>query len=877
MKSNEIRNKFIEYFRARGHEVVGSSGLVPISDPTLLFTNAGMVQFKGVFLEEEKRPYKRAVTCQKCMRAGGKHNDLENVGQTARHHTFFEMLGNFSFGDYFKDDAIAFAWDFLTKEMALEKTRLWFTIFETDDEAARIWQEKAGIAPARVIRLGAKDNFWAMGDTGPCGPCSEIIYDQGADVGCGRPECAVGCDCDRFLEIWNLVFMQYNRDSSGKLTPLPKPCIDTGMGLERLSAVIQGKKTNYDTDIFAPLTKFIGSISSIPYGKSQETDVSIKAIADHARAITFLMSDGVLPGNVDRGYVLRRIIRRAARHGRILGLKEPFIYKINNLVIEQMGEVYPELVRSKELIERATKGEEERFSETLERGLHLLDAEIDALKRQDRVVLPGVIAFKLYDTYGFPYDLTADIIRKDGFTIDESGFMSEMNEQKKKARASWKGAATDASGSGVYKTIAETAKTEFVGFQMDTISSRILCIIKDGVSVDAANAGDEADLITEETPFYAESGGQVGDTGTIVSKDLSVVVLDTRRPLSGVIAHRCKIVEGSASVDAEVELVPDMKRRTSTARNHTATHLLHAALRKTLGSHLRQAGSLVQPDYLRFDFNHFEALSAEAINNVEALANAAVLDDIEVETHTLAYKDALAKGALAFFGEKYGEVVRMVQAGDVSAELCGGIHVKRTGQIGLIKITSESSVASGVRRIEAVSGNAALELVAKNFEALKAGAAMLKARPSELPDRIQSLMERQKELEREIETLKNKDKAGEAASILDSVRVINGVKAISIKVPDADAKALRDLSDALRVKLGSGIVVLASAIDGKATLLAAVTTDLVKRFSAGEIIKRLAPIIGGKGGGKPELAQAGGPDATKIDEAIEEAWRMIEG
>ncbi|MBI5235192.1 MAG: alanine--tRNA ligase [Deltaproteobacteria bacterium] len=875
MKSHEIRAAFIEYFRARGHEVVASSGLIPISDPTLLFTNAGMVQFKRVFLEEEKRPYKRAVTCQKCMRAGGKHNDLENVGQTARHHTFFEMLGNFSFGDYFKDDAIAFAWEFLTKEMALEKERLWVTVFETDDEAARIWQEKAGVKPERIVRLGAKDNFWAMGDTGPCGPCSEILYDQGVDVGCGRPECAVGCDCDRFLEIWNLVFMQYNRDSTGNLTPLPEQCIDTGMGLERLSAVMQGKKSNYDTDVFAPLTKFIASIAAVPYGSSTETDVSIRAIADHARAITFLMNDGVLPGNVDRGYVLRRIIRRAARHGRFIGLKEPFIYKVNNLVIEQMGVVYPDLARSKELIERATKGEEERFSETLERGLQHLDAEIDALKRHGAAVLPGRVAFKLYDTYGFPYDLTADIIKKDRFTIDEPGFTSEMNEQKKKARGSWKGAASDTLG--VYKTIAETAKCEFVGYHIDAISSRILCIIKDGLSVDAAVSGGEAEIITEETPFYAESGGQVGDTGAIISKDLSVVVLDTRRPVSNVIVHRCRIEQGVVRVDDEVELVPDIKRRTSTARNHTATHLLHAALRKKLGPHLRQAGSLVAPDYLRFDFNHFEALSGSAIRDVEAYANAAVLDDIEVSTHTLAYKDALEKGALAFFGEKYGEVVRMVKAGDSSVELCGGIHVKRTGQIGLIKITSESSVASGVRRIEAVSGSAALELVAKNFEALKTSAAMLKAKPSELSDRIESLLERQKALEREIETLKNKDKAGEAVSLLDSVRVINGVKAVCVKVKDADAKTLRELSDALRVKLGSGIMILASGAGGKATLLVAVTTDLTKRFNAGEIIKRLAPMVGGKGGGKAELAQAGGPDATKIDEAIAEAWRMIEG
>ncbi|MEK7679758.1 MAG: alanine--tRNA ligase, partial [Deltaproteobacteria bacterium] len=586
-------------------------------DPTLLFTNAGMVQFKGVFLNEETRDYKRAVSCQKCMRAGGKHNDLENVGHTARHHTFFEMLGNFSFGDYFKEEAIAYAWEFLTKDMGLPKDRLWATVFRDDDEAASIWSKKTGIPRERIVRLDEKDNFWSMGDTGPCGPCSEIVIDQGKDIGCGKPSCSVGCDCDRYLELWNLVFMQYNRDIGGKLARLSKPCIDTGMGLERLSAIMQGKNSNYESDIFAPLIETIEARSKVRYGTDSEKDVSIKAIADHARAITFLISDGVLPSNEGRGYVLRRILRRAARHGRFLGIKEPFIHKVADKVIACMGAVYPEIERAKDLVLKATRGEEERFFETLERGLAVLDEEVSALKLKKQAIIPGSIAFKLYDTYGFPSDLTADIVASQGFRVDEQGFEKLMSGQREKGRMAWKGDSA-AHGEGLYKALSAAGlKSEFTGYHMDAISSRIAAIIKDGKSVDGASKGDAVEIITDETAFYGESGGQTGDTGIMTGTGFSITIIDTKRPAENLTVHTGKVTEGSLKAGDVVELVPDLERRQRTARNHTATHLLHAALRKLIGSHVRQAGSLVSPDALRFDFTNFGPLKREELKAVE--------------------------------------------------------------------------------------------------------------------------------------------------------------------------------------------------------------------------------------------------------------------
>ena len=876
MKSAEIRKKFLDYFARKGHTVVPSSPLVPKGDPTLLFTNAGMVQFKGVFLGDEKRDYARATTCQRCMRAGGKHNDLENVGRTARHHTFFEMLGNFSFGDYFKKEAIEFAWEFLTVEMKLPKEKLWVTVFETDDEAGAIWKKTAALPDERIVKMGEKDNFWSMGDTGPCGPCSEIHYDQGPKAGCGRPDCKIGCECDRYLEIWNLVFMQYDRDAEGKLNPLPRQSIDTGMGLERLAAVMQGKLTNYDTDLFTPIIGRIEELSSVKYGSDAESDVSIKAIADHARAITFLMADGVLPSNEGRGYVLRRIIRRAARHGRFLGMKEPFIHRVNETVVAAMGEVYPEIIRAKDLIARATRGEEERFFETLERGLAMLDTEVRGLKERKETVIPGSFAFKLYDTFGFPVDLTADIIRKDNLSVDEEGFNRLMGEQKKMARASWKGLEGRESSQELYRSLANAGlKSSFVGYHMDAVSSRVLCLIKNGQTVDSAFSGDEVELIAEETPFYAESGGQTGDTGAIVGSGFTLKVTDTRRPVADLIVHYCKVEEGSINVDDTAELVIDVDARNATRRNHTATHILHAILRKTVGEHVRQAGSLVAPRSFRFDFSHFESLGPETLKKIEAEANRAILANKEVRTDVLSYQEAVEKGALAFFGEKYGEVVRMVQVEGVSAELCGGTHVKRTGDIGLIKITGEGSVAAGVRRLEAVTGEAALDYITQAEDALREASQLLKAPRTEVADKIRKLFDDAKELEREIERLKSKEKAGAAGALIDSVKKVGDVNVLAAKV-SGDAKELREMADALRQKIGSGIVVLAAEQDSKALILAAVTRDLSDRYSAGEIIKRLAPVIGGKGGGKPDMAQAGGPEPGNIGKALEELYKTLQ-
>ena len=877
MRSSEIRKRFIDYFAGKGHTVVPSSSLLPKGDQTLLFTNAGMVQFKKVFLEEETRPYKTAVTCQRCMRAGGKHNDLENVGRTARHHTFFEMLGNFSFGDYFKQGAIEYAWDFLTKVMELPESRLYVTIFETDDEAGAIWRKVSGLPDERIIKLGAKDNFWSMGDVGPCGPCSEILIDQGPEAGCGSPTCAVGCDCDRYLELWNLVFMQYNRDADGTLTPLPKPCIDTGMGLERLTAVMQGKKTNYDSDLFSPIINEIEDASSRKYGADHEMDVSIKAIADHARATTFLMADGVLPSNEGRGYVLRRIIRRAVRHGRLLGLDKPFLYRINARVIASMGAIFPEITRAKDLIERATRGEEERFLETLDRGLGLLDEQVRLLKEKNEQVIPGEIVFKLYDTFGFPADLTAIIVGKEGFTVDEDGFAGYMDEQRKMARKAWKGAEGTVAGAGFYSNLAnEGLKTEFVGYHMEAVSSRILFIVKDGASAENAYPSDKVEIITGETPFYAESGGQTGDTGVIVGKGFSVRVLDTRKH-DGLTVHHCKVTEGTVSVDDVAELVPDIEKRNATRRNHTATHILHATLRRVIGEHVRQAGSLVDPRGLRFDFTHFESLDDDTLGRIETEANRAVLANIEVKTDVLPYKEAIERGALAFFDEKYGDTVRMVQVAGVSAELCGGTHANRTGDIGLIKITGESSVAAGVRRLEAVTGEGAIEMVAKNDAILKEASFMLKAPRHTVPEKIKRLIDNQRSLEKEIERLQGASKAGQAEGMLGRVKSVNGISVLASKVDAADAKALREMADALRAKLGTGIVVLGVEQGEKALILAAVTRDLTTRFKAGEIIKSIAPVVGGKGGGKDDLAQAGGTAPEKIEEALELALRIIAG
>ncbi|MBI5560209.1 MAG: alanine--tRNA ligase [Deltaproteobacteria bacterium] len=877
MRSIEIRKNFLDYFSRNGHAVVPSSGLIPEGDPTLLFTNAGMVQFKKAFLGEERMPYGRAASAQKCMRAGGKHNDLENVGKTGRHHTFFEMLGNFSFGDYFKEGAIEFAWEFLTKVAGLPEEKLWVTVFRDDAEAENIWRERVHVPPGRIKRLGEKDNFWSMGDVGPCGPCSEIIIDQGEGVGCGSPACGVECDCDRFLELWNLVFMQYNRDAGGNLSGLPSPSIDTGMGLERLASVLQGKHSNYDSDLFAPIIETAEKISSVRYGEDPARDVSIRAIADHSRAIAFLLSDGLMPSNEGRGYVLRRIIRRAVRHGRFLGIKEPFLYRVCGIVPDLMGEVYPELIRSRELVSRATLGEEERFFETLEKGLGMLNSAVETLKKQKKAVIPGDVVFKLYDTYGFPSDLTADIVRDRGFTVDEEGFTALMDTQREMARGFWKGIGGKAGGEELYRTLAsEGLKSRFVGYHIEAASSKVVCIIKDNRPVEKAGAGDRVEIITEETPFYGESGGQTGDTGVMSGAGVTIKVVDVKRPVGGIIVHHCLIEDGSVGFGDTLALTPDMEKRKSTCRNHTATHILHAALRKTLGGHVRQSGSMVTPEGFRFDFNHSGALTDTEMEAIEAEGNRVIRDNLEVTTRSMPQGEAVREGALAFFGEKYGSMVRVVSIDDVSMELCGGTHVRMTGDIGLMKITSDSSVASGVRRIEAVTGAPALRLLNQSDELLGECAALLRAAKAEVPDKVKRLMERQKELEREIAELKRGRKKEGAVSLLEGAREIGGVRVVSARVDPAGPEELRDLSDMLRVRLGSGIVILGSILDGKAVILAAVTQDLTTRFSAGEIVKRLSPIVGGKGGGKAALAQAGGKLAENIDEAIEKAFSAVE-
>ncbi|WP_022853613.1 alanine--tRNA ligase [Thermodesulfatator atlanticus] len=873
LKGKEIRKLFLDYFAKQGHEIVPSSPLVPADDPTLLFTNAGMVQFKKVFLGQEERPYKRAASCQKCVRAGGKHNDLENVGYTARHHTFFEMLGNFSFGDYFKEEAIFYAWEFLTKVLELPKERLYVTVYKDDDEAYALWQKIAGLSQDRIVRLGEKDNFWAMGDTGPCGPCSEIIFDQGEDVGCGRPDCQVGCDCDRYLELWNLVFMQYERDEKGNLSPLPRPCIDTGMGLERITATIQGVKTNFDCDLFAGLMSKISDLTGIHYGENKKTDVAFRVIADHSRAAAFLIADGVLPSNEGRGYVLRRIIRRAIRFGRTLGLEKPFLYDTALVVVEEMGDVYPELLRAAQTIEKILVLEEERFRETLERGLSLLYEEIEKLKKSGEKIIPGSFIFKLYDTYGFPYDIVRDIALEHGLELDMLGFEKEMAKQRERSRKAWKGELAKAP-QVFTKLLEKGLGKEFVGYETTEAEAEILAIVQKGKEIDALCEGEEAEAVFSKTPFYGEAGGQVGDTGLVIGKEGQAEVVDTYR-LGEIFVHKLKCKTGTLKKGEKVKLSVFSSRRAAIARHHTATHLLHAALRRILGDHVHQAGSLVAPDRLRFDFTHFEPLKLEEIFALEDLINARIRDNIPVEVKLMSYKEAIDQGAMALFGEKYADKVRVIRIGNFSMELCGGTHVHRTGDIGFFKIIAEGSVSAGVRRIEAVAGEPAVNFV-HDLEKEKALiASKLKVAPSELPKRVETLLKQLKEAQEEIETLRRQLARGGLESLLNQVQEINGIKIIAAEVPAKDAKTLREMGDFLREKLGSGVVVLGASVNGKAQLLAMVTKDLKEKVHAGKIISALAPLVGGRGGGRPDMAQGGGPDAQKLKEALEKAPKLI--
>jgi len=874
MKSTaEIRREFLEFFAERDHKIVRSSSLVPGNDPTLLFTNAGMVQFKDVFLGAEKRDYKRATTAQRCVRAGGKHNDLENVGYTARHHTFFEMLGNFSFGDYFKREAIEFAWEFLTKNCGFSPERLWVTVYADDDEAASIWLDEIGIDPARLSRIGDKpgkrfesDNFWAMGDTGPCGPCSEIFYDHGPDVPGGPPGTPEE-DGDRYIEIWNLVFMQFDRAADGRMSPLPSPCVDTGMGLERLAAVLQGVHSNYEIDLFTHLIKAAAEKTGVDDLKQ----ASLKVIADHIRACAFLVADGVLPANDGRGYVLRRIIRRAIRHGYKLGCKQPFFAAMVDPLVEVMGEAYPELVQKRDQIFDALAREEQRFSETLDQGMKLLD---DVLSDLETGVIPGEVAFKLYDTFGFPLDLTRDIARERELSVDEQGFETAMQAQRERARAAGQFSARDGVSA---EAVADLPATEFLGYQTSECdSARVVAILVDGEKRESLSEGQSALVILDRTPFYAESGGQVGDTGTLETDGVRFRVDDTRKLAGAYHAHDGTLESGSMKVGGTVCAAIDEQRRADIVRHHSATHLLHAALREILGEHVQQKGSLVAADRLRFDFSHFEPVTTEQLREIETRVNEQIQANVAASAEEMDYDQAMDAGALAFFGDKYGDRVRVLQFGDYSTELCGGTHVDRVGDIGAFKIVHETGISAGVRRIEAVAGRRAVAWMQDTDRTLRSVAERLKSSPEQVGTRVEQLLDRSRELEKELERIKHKLASARGSDLSASARDIGGIKILAERLAGVDPNSLRDTVDQLKNKLGSAIVVLGTEAGDGVRLVAGVTGDLTDRFKAGELVNFVAGQVGGKGGGRPDFAQAGGSDAENLGAALESVFEWVE-
>ena len=849
----DIRKTFLDFFASKGHTVVASSPLVPGNDPTLMFTNSGMVQFKDVFLGTDKRSYVRAASVQACLRAGGKHNDLENVGYTARHHTFFEMLGNFSFGDYFKRDAIFYAWEFLTKVVGLPKERLWVTVFEEDDEAADIWIKQIGVDPNRLSRIGAKDNFWSMGDTGPCGPCTEIFYDHGPEIW-GGPPGTPEADGDRYIEIWNLVFMQFDRAKDGTMTRLPKPSVDTGMGLERLAAILQHGHSNYDIDLFQSLIKDAAKLT----GCADLTNSSLKVIADHIRSCSFLVVDDVLPSNEGRGYVLRRIIRRALRHGHKLGQPDPFFYKLVKTLVKEMGAAYPELKQKQASVEKILKLEEERFAETLTHGMKLLEESIAALKTKE---IPGDVVFKLYDTYGFPVDLTNDVARERGLTIDQAGYDKAMQAQKTLARS--------ASQFGVdyHDVISTDAVTTFTGYDHLLDRSKVLALYKNNKSVKSINAGDEAVVILAQTPFYAESGGQAGDTGVLLNEASRFEVMDTRKQGSAFI-HIGQLNEGSIKVGDEIEAMIDASRRHATVRNHSATHLMHAALRLTLGEHVQQKGSLVNNEKLRFDFSHFEAIKPEQLQHIEQQVNEQICFNLPAQAEEMPIAQAKSKGAMALFGEKYGNVVRVISMGDYSIELCGGTHVSRTGDIGFFKIISESGVAAGVRRIEAVTGKGAVVWAEQQDTQINRLAGMMKSSRDEIENKLQQLLERVKSQDKELTQLKTRLATQTGRDLTAGAVEINGIKVLATRVDGVDSKALRDTLDKLKDKLGSAAIVLASVNENQITLVAGVSKDQMGRIKAGDLVNMVALQVGGKGGGRPDMAMAGGTQPENLDGAL---------
>ncbi|MFY0570674.1 alanine--tRNA ligase [Archangium lansingense] len=889
LSASQIREAFLKFFEERGHRRVASSSLVPQNDPTLLFSVAGMVQFKDVFTGREKRDYTRATSSQKCVRAGGKQNDLDNVGFTARHHTFFEMLGNFSFGDYFKSEAIAYAWEFVTKTLGLTKDRLAVTVFNGergipwDEEAFELWA-KQGVSRDRIYKLGYKDNFWAAGDTGPCGPCSEIHYHQGDDLPCaevaaGRPCQGVACDCDRWLEIWNLVFMQFERkEADGPLTPLPRPSIDTGAGLERIASVVQGKRSNYDTDLFQSILARVSELVGKPY--TQEGGASMRVVADHSRAAAFLIADGVQPSNEGRGYVLRRIMRRAIRHGSLLGLDELFYFKVVDRVLELMGDAYPELRENRTFILEVTKHEEESFRRTLDRGMKLIDESVAKLKQAGETKMSGADVYYLHGTYGFPWDLTEIILRERGIQADIEGFWTEIEKEAQKNKF---GGTGDKQVGAVYQKLLEKlGPTEFLGYEGvgHEGEGSVRAIIKDGAEVPQASAGDEVELVMDRTPFYGESGGQQGDTGRVVGHGgkAKAQVQDAQRPVSGLIVHQVKVTEGTFKVGDMVQASVDGERRSSIRANHSATHLLHKALKMVLGEHVKQAGSVVAPDYLRFDFSHFSPLTPEQQDQVEDLVNGWVRENTEAQTRVMGLEDAKKSGAVAMFGEKYGETVRVVTVHPQSTELCGGTHVRRSGDIGLFKLVSESGVASGVRRITAVTGTGALQYVRETERELKKAAELLKTSPKELVKRLESTQKRIKDLERKVEEVAVKAQAGSSKDLLEQARDINGMKVLATRMDPADPNVFRGLADQLRDRIKSGVIVIGGEKDGKVVLLVAATKDVVARgIHAGNLLKEMAKEVNGRGGGKPDLAQGGGEDPSRIPAAFDKFYELVKG
>ena len=870
----QIRETFLGYFEEQGHQRIKSSSLIPQDDPTLLFTNAGMNQFKDVFLGLEKRDYNRATTSQKCMRVSGKHNDLETVGRTARHHTFFEMLGNFSFGDYFKKQAITFAWELCVQVYGLSPDQIPISVYEDDEDAYTLWRSHIGVPENRLFRFGEKDNFWAMGETGPCGPCSELYYDLGSSPW-GHTDCRPDCECGRYIEIWNLVFMQLSRDDSGQVTPLPSPSIDTGMGLERISGVLQGVSSNYDTDLFRPLIQEAARLTQSTYGSESEQDVSLRILADHSRAAAFLITDGVVPSNEGRGYVLRKILRRAARHGQLLGQESAFLFTLAALAADLMKDAYPELENSREFVATLVKQEEHRFSATLSLGTRRLDEICAKATDQGQTVLAGEDLFRLYDTYGFPLDLAQEIAAEKGFQVDQDGFYSEMEKQKQRARASWTPA--DRRTHPIYHQLSEQLpQSEFTGYaEIKGVAAKVLEILKEEESVPSLAEGESGQVVLDRTPFYAEAGGQIADRGVLDGEDVYALVKDVHQPVTALWVHHVEIKRGELKKGDEVRSSVFEKERSGTTRNHTATHLLHAALREILGPHVKQAGSLVAPDRLRFDFNHYQPVSSQEIRELEELVNARIRDNIEVQSHTQKLEDAIEAGATALFGEKYLSRVRVVTIPGFSMELCGGTHVSRTGDIALFKILHEGSVSAGVRRIEALTGKGALKRFLDDENLLEQITEQFRMKREGLADNIRKLADSLKDAQVRIEQLQLQLAKRDSAEAVRDARKIKGVKVVSQKVQNLDRNGLRILAGQLADKLRSGVVVLGMPANGKVSLVAMVTSDLTDRIQANDLIRRLAPLVGGAGGGKPDMAEAGGKDPSQLDEALEQAFRLV--